>query len=144
MKIDQKISGASAPADNRKPAHPVGSLDGFPLNRIRTVQVEGRDVGIIRTEHSVYAIGNKCPHQGGPMCQGKLAGTMVPSEPNQYVYDHDGLVVQCPWHAYEFHVDTGESVAGAVKGRVPVFEVFVEDGEVYCALNRPTPREVVR
>ena len=38
--------------------------------------------------------------------------------PDQYVYGHDGMVVQCPWHAYEFHVDTGESVGGVLPGRV--------------------------
>ena len=48
----------------------------------------------------------------------------------------DGLVIQCPWHAYEFHLDTGRSVNDVVPGRIPVYETEVLDGKVYCALVR--------
>ncbi|QYB07154.1 Rieske 2Fe-2S domain-containing protein [Rhodococcus sp. USK10] len=140
MSSEQDEVTAIRPATNtahRKAEHLVGRLEEIPMHTIHSVRIDGRDVGIIRTPDKVYAIGNRCPHQGGPMCLGKMTGTMVPSDPDQYVYDHDGLVVQCPWHAYEFHVDTGESVAGALRGRVPVFEATIRDGNVFCSLNRP-------
>jgi len=119
--------------------HFVALLADLPLHRIHRVQVDGRDVGIIRTADGVHAIGNRCPHQGAPMCLGRVTGTMVASAADEYVYDRDGLVVQCPWHAYEFHIDTGRSVGGVVRGRVPVFTATVRDGRVYCSLTRPTP-----
>jgi nitrite reductase (NADH) small subunit len=117
----------------------VALLEDLPLHRIHRVQIGGRDVGIIRTADGVHAIGNRCPHQGAPMCLGHVTGTMVSSEADEYVYGHDGLVVQCPWHAYEFHIDTGRSVGGVVRGRVPVFTATVRDGRVYCSLTRPNP-----
>jgi hypothetical protein len=70
------------------------------------------------------------------MCYGLIGGTMLPSEPDAYVYGRDGTVLRCPWHAYEFDVRTGESIGGAVKGRVPVFETWVRDGDVFCRLKR--------
>jgi nitrite reductase (NADH) small subunit len=120
----------TAPAE-----HFVGLLDELPLDRIHRVEVEGREIGVIRTTAGVYAIGNRCPHQGAPMCFGRVTGTMRASAADEYDYD-DRPVVQCPWHAYEFHVDTGRAVGGVVRGRVPVFAVEVRDGRVYCTLTR--------
>ncbi len=114
----------------------VARLDDLELHRIHRVEIEGREIGLVRTRNGVHAIGNRCPHQGAPICKGRVTGTMVASDADEYVYDHDGLVVQCPWHAYEFHIDTGRSVGGVVRGRVPVFAVSVRDGLVYCSLTR--------
>ncbi|GAA4548283.1 Rieske (2Fe-2S) protein [Pseudonocardia xishanensis] len=117
--------------------HFVGRVEDLPLNEIHPVVVEGRSIGVIRTVGRVYAIGNRCPHQGAPMCAGRVGGTMAPSEPDEYVYAHDGLIVQCPWHAYEFHIDSGRSVAAATRGRVATYRVTVRDGDVFCTLTAP-------
>jgi nitrite reductase (NADH) small subunit len=117
--------------------HCLGPLDEFPVGKITLVEVEGRQVGIVRTRDRVLAIGNRCPHQGAPLCAGRLTGTMLASDPNEYVYGEDGLVVRCPWHGFEFHVETGESVGGALRGRVPTYQVEVRDGEIFCSLRRP-------
>lgn len=121
-------------------AHRLAAIDDLPLNTIVTIVVKGRDIGVVRTAQAVYAIGNRCPHQGGPMCFGEVKGTMLPSAADEYVYGHDGMVVQCPWHAYEFHLDTGESVGGVVTGRVPTYETYVADGVAYTTLRRVAPR----
>src|SRR5687767_7485692 len=134
MTVDNSRSSTSA-----TPAHPehfIAKLEELPLHKIHRVEIEGRHIGIIRTRNSVHAIGNQCPHQGGPMCFGHVTGTMLPSEPDEYLYGQDGLVVRCPWHAYEFDIETGKSVSGVIRGRVPVFETAVRDGEVYCTLRR--------
>jgi nitrite reductase/ring-hydroxylating ferredoxin subunit len=57
---------------------------------------------------------------------------MLPSGRDEYIYGYDGLVVQCPWHAYEFYVQSGESVGGVVPGRLPVYQTEIRDGDVYC------------
>jgi nitrite reductase (NADH) small subunit len=119
--------------------HFVARLADLPLNKIHRIEIESRVIGIIRTDQGVFAIGNKCPHQGGPMCSGHITGTMLASDADEYVYGHDGMVVQCPWHAYEFRIDTGKSVGGVINGRVPVFYTAVRDGNVYCSLKRLTP-----
>ncbi len=119
--------------------HAIGPVEDFPLDEIQLVQIEGREVGIVRTEAGFFAIGNHCPHQGGPLCLGRVTGTMLPSRPNEYVYGEEGLVVRCPSHGYEFHLRTGESVGGAVRGRAAVYPVEVRAGIVHCALRRIAP-----
>src|SRR5262245_31118057 len=114
----------------------IGNVADFPLHQIVAVEVEGRKIGVVRTEEFVYAFANRCPHHGAPMCSGKVTGTMLPADPDQYVYGLDGLVVRCPWHAYEFNVKTGESVGNIIKARLPVYQTEVSGDEVYCRLTR--------
>jgi nitrite reductase (NADH) small subunit len=115
---------------------PVAVLDELTLDEIRLVEVNGREIGIVRTTEGVFALGNRCPHQGAPICLGRVTGTMVASDPNEYVYGEEEIVVRCPWHGYEFSLRTGKSYGGVIKGRVPVYRVEVRDGVVHCSLER--------
>jgi nitrite reductase/ring-hydroxylating ferredoxin subunit len=124
-----------------KPFQAVGRLEDFPLGAIRTLQLDGKDVGIVRTAEAVFAIGNTCPHQGGPICAGRVTGTMLASDPDQYIYEEDDLVVRCPWHGYEFYIRSGESVGRVIRGRIQVYAVEVREGVVYCSLRRAQPRD---
>jgi len=114
----------------------VGPAENFPVGRLVLIEFSGHTIGIIRTRHGVHAIGNRCPHQGGPICRGIVTGTMAPSAPNEYVYEKDGEIIRCPWHGYEFELSTGQSVGAAVRGRVPVYPAEVRGGRVYLALRR--------
>lgn len=114
----------------------VAHVQEFALNKPRSVEIEGRTITLVRTEAGIFSFGSSCPHQGAPLCSGSIQGTMLPSDPDEYVYGHDGQVIRCPWHAYEFSLRTGESIAGAVKGRLPVYRVDVRDDVVYASLIR--------
>jgi nitrite reductase/ring-hydroxylating ferredoxin subunit len=61
---------------------------------------------------------------------------MVASDPDEYVYGEEELVVRCPWHGFEFSLRTGKSYGGVIKGRVPVYAVEIRDGIVHCSLKR--------
>jgi nitrite reductase (NADH) small subunit len=114
----------------------VAAVEDFTLNELRPVQIAGRTITMVRTEAGIFAFGGSCPHQGGPLYAGSVHGTMLPSEPDEYVYGQDGQVIRCPWHGYEFSIGTGESIAGAIRGRVPVYQVEVRDDVVYASLSR--------
>lgn len=116
---------------------PLAELE---LNTIRKATVSGREVCVVRTVAGVFAFGAICPHQGGAMCDGLIKGTMDPSSPNEYQFGHDGEVVVCPWHGYEFDVRTGESVGGVIRGRIGAYPVQVRGGYVYCSPRRLTPQ----
>ena len=49
---------------------------------------------------SYYAMEAECPHAGGPM------------EESSVDIEDSAYVVSCPWHAYDFNVETGESSYG--------------------------------
>ena len=118
----------------------IGPIESFAIDRPRTVEIEGRTLVIVRTPSGFFALGNRCPHQGGPICHGRITGTMLPSAANEYVYGEDGQVVRCPWHGYEFSIRTGESIGGTVRGRIPVFEIEVRDNAVFASLRRKQHR----
>ena len=117
-------------------AHNIGRLADFPDHKVVPAEVAGRTIGILRHGGEIYAFGNKCPHQGAPMCHGKAAGTMLPSEPDEYHFSMDGLIVKCPWHAYEFNVQTGESVCGIFPAKLPVYRTEIRDDEVFVTMER--------
>jgi nitrite reductase (NADH) small subunit len=115
-------------------------LDELEINVIRKAVVQGRELCVVRTVAGIFAFGAVCPHQGGAMCDGLIKGTMEPSPRNEYQFGHDGEVVVCPWHGYEFYVHTGESVNGVIRGRLGAYPVEVRGGDVYCSPRRVTPR----
>lgn len=116
--------------------HCIGRVDSFPERKVVAIEIGGKTVGILRKGDVVHAFANHCPHHGAPMCRAQVAGTMRPSEPNEYSYDLDGLVVKCPWHAYEFDVRTGEAMGGIIRSRLFIFHSEVRNGEAFVQLRR--------
>jgi nitrite reductase (NADH) small subunit len=116
--------------------HNIGRLADFPAHKVVPVDVAGRTIGVLRKDEKVYAFSNRCPHQGAPMSFARATGTMLPSEPDEYDFDLDGLIVKCPWHAYEFNVETGESVCKIIRARLPVYRTEIRDSEVYLTFRK--------
>jgi nitrite reductase/ring-hydroxylating ferredoxin subunit len=122
----------------------VCQYEDMVLDELRTVEVGGREVCVVRTVAGVFAIGSTCPHQAANMCAGAIKGTMEPSERDEYRFAQEGEVVTCPWHGYEFSLRTGASVGGALKGRLGAYQVDVRDGAVYCSPRRVRPERPAR
>jgi nitrite reductase (NADH) small subunit len=97
---------------------------------MRIMEVAGRSIGVVRLQGRYYGIRNICPHHGAPVCLGQVRGTILPSQPFQYVYDPGLLKLRCPWHGYEFRLDTGQAITDAIRLRLKVYEVTEEDGIV--------------
>ena len=55
---------------------------------------------------------------------------MLPSEPQEYVWGMENRILQCPWHGYEFDIETGKTIYDPDDLRVKVYPVSVEDGKV--------------
>jgi nitrite reductase (NADH) small subunit len=47
------------------------------------------------------------PARRGPVCQGRVAGTSLPSKVYEYIYGMEGRILRCPWHGWEFDLATG-------------------------------------
>ena len=113
----------------------VGALSTFDVGVMRIVQVGRRQVGIFRSEGDVvHAILNLCPHKGAPVCKGPVGGTMLPSQPGELIFANDGKVLKCPWHGYEFDIETGASLFGIMRSKLRKFPTEVRDGEVYVKI----------
>jgi nitrite reductase (NADH) small subunit len=108
----------------------VGSLEELRNQRCRVVTVQGRHIGILSVDDRFFAVLNRCPHKGGPLCEGTVDGTFLHSRPNTYVYGMENRVLRCPWHGWEFDLTTGRSLFQPDDVRVKVYRVTVEDGDV--------------
>ena len=113
-----------------KHRHVVGKASELLPGTRKIVEVKGRSIGVFNLEGAYYALRNSCPHQGGPICQGTLTGTMLPSEPGEYVYGMENRVLRCPWHCWEFDITTGKMIFVPDPLRVRTYEVGVESPSV--------------
>lgn len=112
----------------------VAALDDIPDGDHRIYKVGALEVGVFRQQDKVYAWENRCPHAGGPVCQGKIYRKV------EEVLDADrrslGLrfsqtaQIVCPWHGFEFDVATGRH-PGDPKVRLRPVPVAVREGRIY-------------
>ncbi len=105
------------------------ALADLPPGTATTVDAFGTTIAVFNVDGTVYAIDNRCPHQQGPLCRGRVGGTLLPSDPYEYRYGLDGQVVTCPWHKWQFDLTNGRAIFDP-EVRVPTYEAVVQAGEV--------------
>jgi nitrite reductase/ring-hydroxylating ferredoxin subunit len=76
-------------------------------------------VAVANAEGGFHAFGNICPHAGGPIGDGFL----------------EGCVVECPWHAAQWDLRTGEALTALATTDIPLFEVRVVDDDIEIKLT---------
>ena len=107
--------------------HIVARVEEIPPGEHKIVEIGGRTIGVFNVNGSFYALRNRCPHQGGPLCQGRVTGFLMATKPGgEYGYTHRGQILRCPWHGWEFDITTGRSIFNPHKMRVKNYEVTVE------------------
>jgi nitrite reductase (NADH) small subunit len=117
-------------------AHVVGDASEFPEGSHKVVRVGRRQIGVFNIGGKFYGLPNVCPHQTGPLCEGRPPlGTLVSRAENDWRFEwvHDGEIVVCPWHGLEYHVPTGRCLAYP-NINLRRYEVFVESGKVKVLL----------
>ena len=108
--------------------HVVSTIQAIPPGSRKVVEVEGRSIGVFNIEGEFFALRNRCPHQGGPLCFGRLSGFPTARVPGEYHYTRKGEILRCPWHGWEFDVKTGRSWADPERVRTRSYPVKVEAG----------------
>lgn len=78
------------------------------------VEAAGRTLALFNLNGTFYALDNKCPHVGGPLGEGDVAGN----------------VVTCPWHGSKFDITTGAVVGPPARRPVAALRASVKNGEV--------------
>ena len=98
--------------------HVVARADELPPGSRVVVDVAGRSIGIFNVGGALYALRNRCPHQGGPLCEGRVSGSLTSARPGEYVWDGSAPILRCPWHGWEFDMVTGRSWVDPERTRV--------------------------
>jgi len=89
-------------------------------NGRKLVRHEGRQVLVIAQEGRLFAIANRCPHEGYPLSEGTLG---------------PGCVLTCNWHNWKFDLVSGAALIG--RDPVRTYEVAERNGEIFIDLRDP-------
>lgn len=104
----------------------VASLDEIPVGGRKIVEVGGRSIGIFNLDGEFFALRNRCPHQGGPLCEGRVWGLIEADRPGALRFSREGEIITCGWHGWEFDIRTGQSWCDPERLRVRRYEVRIE------------------
>ena len=109
--------------------HVVARAADIPPGGRKLVTVRGRPIAVFNLGGTFYGLLNRCPHQGGPMCEGVLTGLIEADTPGTYRYSREGEVLRCPWHGWEFDIRTGQSWCDPEKVSLRNYSVEVAPGQ---------------
>ncbi len=121
-------------AENR-----IALVSDFKDGDKRLVVINGVEIGVFRLDGAFYAWRNVCPHQGGPVCQGRIFRRVIESisadrSVHGRCYDEDVSHIVCPWHGAEFDIRTGRHAGTNTLTLYPV-KTIIRDGEVFLSVN---------
>ena len=90
----------------------VGAGERVPEGGRLVVDIGDKTIGIFRVDGNLYAWENRCAHQGGPVCQGKIIPRVTEviepgGESRGFAFDESHLHIVCPWHGFEYDIRTG-------------------------------------
>ncbi len=111
----------------------VATVDEIPPGGRKLVTVAGLSIGVFNLNGSYYALLNRCPHQGGPLCTGRQHGFIESSAPGDYHYSRKDEILRCPWHGWEYDIKTGQSWFDPAVVRVRSYDAGIQPGRVLVA-----------
>ena len=95
----------------------VARADEIEPGTLACVRLGEVEIALARVGDEFYATQGHCIHLRGPLCEGRL----------------DGTVLSCPWHGWQYDVRNGENEFDRAI-QLETYEVRVEDGEVKVAV----------
>jgi len=97
------------------PVLPAAELpEGTPVR----AALEGLDVFLFRAADRLFALDDRCSHQGGPLHRGRVDTAISPP------------TVTCPIHGSLFLLTDGRVMRGPATSAQPVFDVREHDGMI--------------
>ena len=92
----------------------IGSIDELPAGERMFLEVDGQAVVVFNIAGNLYAIGDECTHDDGPLGDGVLEGSEV----------------ICPRHGARFDVPTGKALSLPAVIDTPAYPIRVVDGKI--------------
>lgn len=100
----------------------------------RLVELGGRTVGVFRLDGDYFALADRCPHRGAPLCSSGEVVNAVEGVGDAARVTREGALVRCPWHKWDFEIATGRCPADA-RLRVRRYPVRVDGEELVVSLD---------
>jgi nitrite reductase/ring-hydroxylating ferredoxin subunit len=111
--------------------HAVARAADLPPGARLAVDIGGRPIAVFNVDGELFAVLDRCPHQGGKLSDGYLTGRLESTAPGEYDYAPKRDIVRCPWHSWEFDLRTGQSHCDPERMRVRSFPVSVGTLETF-------------
>ncbi|MFV8827820.1 Rieske (2Fe-2S) protein [Alkalihalobacterium sp. APHAB7] len=113
----------------------VCKIEDIKPNGMKAVSLGKREVVVIRDNNDrFYAFRDFCPHQGTRLSDGRVSGTTLCTDKlGEHIWAKEGEVIACPWHRWEFDVNTGCSLFSD-KTRIKNYKVVKEDDNLLIEL----------
>ena len=102
--------------------HVLFELTEIDDGSARKVEVEGREIAVVRIGDDVYAIGDTCSHAEVSLSEGFV--------------DADECAIECVKHGATFDLETGEPITLPATRPVPVYDVAVVDGSLILTISQ--------
>jgi 3-phenylpropionate/trans-cinnamate dioxygenase ferredoxin subunit len=91
----------------------IGRADDIAPGTALRVEIDGRQVAIVRIGDDFYAIGDTCTHADYSLAEGEI--------------DPDERAIECWKHGALFSLETGEALTLPATRATPVYDVVVDD-----------------
>jgi 3-phenylpropionate/trans-cinnamate dioxygenase ferredoxin subunit len=98
----------------------IASETDLPNGERLFVEIEGLPIVIFNIAGQLFAIGDVCSHDNGPLGDGLL----------------DGNLIVCPRHGAEFDIRTGKAVTLPAVVDIPAYPVLVVDGKIEIGIPK--------
>jgi nitrite reductase (NADH) small subunit len=100
----------------------------------RLVELGGRTIGVFCLDGDYFALADRCPHRGAPLCSSGQVVDAVEGVGNAARVTREGALVRCPWHKWDFEIASGRCAVDA-RLRVRRYPVRVEGDELVVSLD---------
>ena len=95
------------------------------------VKLSGKQILLIKSGDAIYALNNRCPHEGFPLSEGTLSDDHAAGEHNK------DCILTCNWHSWRFNLEDGEAIVGGDAVRTYPHEI--RDGDIWLDIADPAP-----
>lgn len=92
----------------------------FQYHPIQTISLFGTKVCLVKGTNGIYAVNDKCPHNGASLSQGMC---------------NDNNEIVCPLHRYPFNLETGKATAGMAIS-VQTYPIVIQDNGVFAGMKK--------
>ena len=98
----------------------IASVNDLEVGERLFLEIDGQEIVLFNIAGYVYAIGDVCSHDSGPLGEG----------------DVDQYEIICPRHGARFDVRTGEVTALPAVEDIPAFPVKIEQERILVGLPK--------
>lgn len=100
----------------------VCKVSDIPENDMRCVELDDRNVLVVRSGDSIFVADEMCTHEDARLCDGNLSGN----------------IVKCPLHGSRFDLVTGKVLDDPADTDLVIYPVSVEQEVIYINTENPT------